>query len=110
MRSTETHGVESGVYLAQGSALRPLFGMVRKEAIGSKPVVTEEFHKLYVANRGEINFVDVVSQVPRLRLALNMRSHEPHDPGRVAKDIPILDLWGTATWRYSLVSQENCAM
>ena len=88
MRWIDARGVESDRDLVQGSALGSVFGRFCHEAIGLSPVATEEFPKVYVAHSGEINFVAVVPQVSRLRLAPSMRSHEPDDPRGVGKDVP----------------------
>ncbi len=93
-RRVEAYAIEDHPHLAQGSAFRPLFDMFRKEVLALSPVVTEEFLKFYVAYKAETNFVDVVPQASRLRLALNMRFHELHDPRGVAKDITNLGRWG----------------
>jgi predicted transport protein len=50
-------------------------------------VVSEEFLKVYVAYKAETNFVDVVPQVKRLRLSLNMPFSEIIDPKGWCKDI-----------------------
>ena len=58
------------------------------------PVITEEFLKLYVAYKAETNFVDVVPQASQLRLSLNLRFHELHDPKGLATDVTNLGRWG----------------
>ena len=93
-RRVEAYVIEDHPHLAHGSAFRPLFDMFRTEVLALSPVVTEEFLKLYVAYKAETNFVDVIPQASRLRLALNMRFHELHDPRGVAKDITNLARWG----------------
>ena len=50
--------------------------------------------KFYVAFKAETNFVDVVPQAKRLRLALNMRFSEVHDPKRLCKDVTGIGRWG----------------
>ena len=51
------------------------------------PCVSEEFLKLYVAYKSETNFVDVVPEATRLRLSLNMKFHDLHDPRGLAHDM-----------------------
>jgi len=71
-----------------------LFQALRKEVLALDPCVTEEFLKLYVAYKAETNFVDVVPQKSRLRLSLNMKFHEVHDPRGLCKDVTNLGRWG----------------
>src|SRR5215203_2343404 len=54
----------------------------------------EEFLKLYVAYKAETNFVDVVPQVKRLRLSLNMEFPDIYDPRGLSKDITDVGRWG----------------
>ena len=56
--------------------------------------VSEEFLKLYIAYKAETNFVDVIPQAARLKLTLNMKFHEIHDPRGLAEDITNLGRWG----------------
>lgn len=81
-------------HLASSSPMRSLFEELRKEILALDPCVTEEFLKLYVAYKAETNFVDVVPQYSRLRLSLNMKFHELHDPRGAAKDVSNLGRWG----------------
>ena len=93
-RRLETYTIEDHPHLAQASAVRPLFDMFRNEVIALSPVITEEFLKLYVAYKAETNFVDVVPQASQLRLSLNLRFHELHDPKGLATDVTNLGRWG----------------
>ena len=93
-RQVETYTIENHQHLAERSASRPLFEMFRREVLALSPVVTEEFLKLYVAYKAETNFVDVVPQASLLRLSLNMRFHELHDPKDLATDVTNLGHWG----------------
>ena len=58
--------------------------------------VSEEFLKLYVAYKAETNFVDIVPKKSRLRLSLNMRYHELHDPKGLARDVT--NPWSLGKW------------
>ena len=80
--------------LAPGSPMRPVFDHFRKSALALDPGISEEFLKLYVAYKAETNFVDVVPQKSRLRLSLNLRFHELHDPRSLARDVTNLGRWG----------------
>ena len=102
---SEAYTIEDHPYLAQSSAVRQLFDMFRKEVLDLSPVVTEEFLKLYVAYKAETNFVDVVPQASQLRLSLNLRFHELHDPRGLATDITNLGRWGNGDAEIKLSDQ-----
>nr|WP_223147518.1 DUF5655 domain-containing protein [Georgenia wutianyii] len=71
-----------------------LFESLRTEILALDAGITEEFLKHYVAYKAETNFVDIVPQVSRLRLSLNMPFHELHDPRGVATDVSGVGRWG----------------
>lgn len=73
---------------------RALFEKFRAEAIALDPGVSEQFLKLYVAYKVETNFVDVVPQVARLRLSLNLPFEALHDERRLAWDVTGRGHWG----------------
>lgn len=73
---------------------RQLFERFRKEVLALDPVVTEQFLKLYVAYKLETNFVDVVPQVARLRLSLNLPFERLHDERKLAWDVTSKGHWG----------------
>ena len=49
---------------------------------------------LYVAYKAETNFVDIVPQVKKLRLSLNMAFSEINDPKGLCKDVSDVGRWG----------------
>ena len=69
--------------------------------------ISEEFLKLYVTYKAEINFVDVISQVKRLRLLLNMPFHEVDDPKGICLDVTSLGHWGNGDVEVSLSSVDE---
>ena len=71
------------------------------------PCISEEVLKLYVAYKAETNFVDVVPQRSRLRLSLNLRFHELHDPRGMAKDVTNLGRWGNGDAEVALTRREE---
>ena len=81
-------------HLAPASSMWPVFEAFRKSVLSLDSCVSEEFLKLYVAYKAETNFVDVVPQQSRLRLSLNLRFHELHDPRGLARDVTNLGRWG----------------
>jgi uncharacterized protein with ParB-like and HNH nuclease domain/predicted transport protein len=87
--------------------IRELFEALRKEVLALDPCVTEEFRKLYVAYKAETNFVDVVPQAKRLRLALNMPFHEINDPRKICKDVTGLGRWGNGDVEVGLASTND---
>jgi predicted transport protein len=51
--------------------------------------------------------VDVVAQVKRLRLTLNMDFHELHDPQGLARDVTSLGRWGNGNVEVALDSTDD---
>ena len=88
-------------------AIRDLFEAFRKEVCALDPCVTEEILKLYVAYKAETNFVDVVPQVKRLRLSLNMPFPEVQDPKGLCKDVSNVGRWGNGDVEVSLSSLDE---
>jgi predicted transport protein len=87
--------------------LREVFESFRKEVLALDPCVSETFLKLYVAYKAETNFVDVVPQVQRLRLSLNMPFAEITDPRGLCKDVTGLGRWGNGDVEVGLKSLEE---
>lgn len=81
-------------HLAEDCPMRPVFDALRKEVLALDRCVTEEFLKLYVAYKAETNFVDVVPQRRKLRVTINLRFHDLHDPRKLAKDVTHIGRWG----------------
>jgi uncharacterized protein with ParB-like and HNH nuclease domain/predicted transport protein len=90
-----TYTIEDHGHLSASGPMRSVFEAFRKEVLALDPeVVTEEFLKLYVAYKAETNFVDVVPQASRLRLALNMDFPEVYDPEGICIDVTNKGRWG----------------
>ena len=79
----------------------------REMVLALDPCVSEEFLKLYVAYKAETNFVDVVPQAKRLRLALNMRFTDVNDPKGLCKDVTGVGRWGNGDVEVSLAKLED---
>ena len=94
-------------YLAPSSSMRPVFDHFRKSVLALDPGINEEFLKLYVAYKAETNFVDVVPKKSRLRLLLNLRFHELHDPRGLARDVTNLGRWGNGDAEVELSKLEG---
>ena len=94
-------------HLLEGSPMRPLFEIFRKEVVALDPVVSEEILKLYVAYKAETNFVDVIPQRGRLLLSLNLPFHELNDPKSLARDVTNLGRWGNGDAEVGLETQDE---
>jgi uncharacterized protein with ParB-like and HNH nuclease domain/predicted transport protein len=101
-----SYTIDDHPYL-QAGLVRELFEVFRKEVLALDPCVTEEFLKLYVAFKAETNFVDVVPQARRLRLALNMAFPDISDPKGLCRDISGLGRWGNGDVEVGLSSIEE---
>lgn len=98
--------IEDHPHLLTGP-LREVFEAFRKQVIGLDPCVNEEFLKLYVAYKAETNFVDVVPQVKRLRLTLNLPFPEINDPKGICRDVTGLGRWGNGDVEVGLASLDE---
>ena len=104
---TEGYTIDDHPQLSIGSPMRDVFDILRRDVLALDPCVSEEFLKLYVAYKAETNFVDVVPQMSRLRLSLNMQFHELHDPRVLAKDVTNLGRWGNGDVEVGLRKPED---
>ena len=93
-RGKKSYTIMDHPQLDEGSTPHQLFEGFRKEVLAIDQCVSEEFLKLYIAYKAETNFVDVIPQAARLKLTLNMKFHEIHDPRGLAEDITNLGRWG----------------
>lgn len=71
-----------------------LYEQLDKRIINISPDVKREFKKLYIAYKVDTNFVDIVIQKSRLRLAINMKFNEVYDPKGLCKDVANVGRWG----------------
>lgn len=71
-----------------------LYEQLDKRIINISPDVKREFKKLYIAYKVDTNFVDIVIQKSRLRLAINMKFNEVYDPKGLCKDVTDVGRWG----------------
>ena len=100
------YSINDHAHLRSGP-MRELFDAFRKEVLALDPCVTEEFLKLYVAYKAETNFVDVVPQVKRLRLSLNLAFNEINDPKGKCKDVTGLGRWGNGDVEVGLATLDE---
>jgi uncharacterized protein with ParB-like and HNH nuclease domain/predicted transport protein len=80
-------------YIAVG-ATKVLYQKFRTQVLALDENVKEEFLKLYVAFKLDTNFVDVVPQASGLRLSLNCKFADLHDPKGLCRDITNVGRWG----------------
>ena len=106
-KGRKAYTIKDHTQLDEGSLMRQIFELFRKEVLALDPCVSEEFLKLYIAYKAETNFVDVVPQTKRLRLSLNMLFHELQDPRGLAKDVTNLGRWGNGDVEVALNSPEE---
>ncbi len=92
-RSNEAHTIHTHPNLVSGP-MAEVFSALRRELLVLDPAVSETFLKSYVAYKAETNFVDIVPQVKRLWLSLNIDFYELHDPKRLCRDVSGLTRWG----------------
>ncbi|MDU4558772.1 MAG: DUF262 and DUF1524 domain-containing protein [Negativicoccus succinicivorans] len=71
-----------------------LFDMIDRRICNLSPDVKREFKKLYIAYKLDTNFVDIVVQKQRLRISLNMKFSEVHDPKGLCRDVTDIGKWG----------------
>ena len=93
-------------HLAAGP-MHEVFEAFRKQVLDLDPCVSEEFLKLYVAYKAETNFVDVIPQMKRLRLTLNMPFPEVSDPKALCRDVSDLGRWGNGDVQVDLKSVDD---
>ena len=106
-KPTKTYTIEDHSHLAEGSSTRTLFDEFRREVLSIDPCVSEDVLRHYVAYKSETNFVDGVPQAWRMRLFLNMRYHELHDPKGLAHDVSNIGHWGNGDVEVSLSSRDE---
>lgn len=108
--ATYSQKTEAGEYslhdhpTLQNEPLRQLFEAFRAAVMAIDPCVNETILKVYIAYKAETNFVDVVPQVNRLRLSLNMRFHDIDDPRGLCRDVTNLGRRGNGDVEVGLTS------
>jgi uncharacterized protein with ParB-like and HNH nuclease domain/predicted transport protein len=90
-------------------ARRELFERLSTETLALDPAVTRHFLKLYVAFKAETNFLDVVSQVARMRLSLVIPIEQLHDERGLAYDVSAKGHWGNGTTEATLDEESDFA-
>ena len=91
------------------SVRRALFERLSREVLAFDPAVTREFLKLYVAFKAETNFVDVIPQIARMRLSLNLPFEALHDERGLAVDVTNKGRWGNGPTEVTLNEESDFA-
>jgi uncharacterized protein with ParB-like and HNH nuclease domain/predicted transport protein len=86
---------------------RMLFEKLNTRILNLGTCVKREFKKFYIAYKIDTNFVDVVIQNSRLRLAVNMKFADVIDPKGMCKDITGVGRWGNGDVEVGLDSLEG---
>lgn len=86
---------------------RILFEKLNKRILNLSTYVKREFKKLYIAYKVDTNFVDVVIQSSRLRLAVNMKFANVIDPKGLCKDTTGIGRWGNGDVEIGFSSLEQ---
>lgn len=73
---------------------KTLFEVLDKRIMNLSSDVKREYKKQYIAYKLDTNFVDIVIQKQRLRIAVNMKYSQVYDPKGLCKDITNLGRWG----------------
>lgn len=84
-----------------------LFEQLREHILQLDSSVREEYKKLYIAYKTDTNFVDIVPQAKQLRLSLNMKFSEIHDPKKLCRDISGIGRWGNGDVEVGLASPDR---
>ena len=86
---------------------RMLFEKLNTRILNLGTFVKREFKKLYIAYKADTNFVDVVVQNSRLRLAVNMKFADVVDPKGICKDVTDVGRWGNGDVEVALDSLDE---
>lgn len=84
-----------------------LFNELRKRICNLDSSVREEFKKLYVAYKVNVNFVDIVPKKNSLCLSINIPYAELHDPKNLCTDVSDVGRWGNGDVETHISSQEE---
>ncbi len=89
-----------------------LYELLRGKILGLSTSVREELKKYYIAYKLKTNFVDIVPQMSRLRISLNIKYDEINDPEEKCSDVTDLGHWGNGDVEFGLLdlSQIDYAM
>lgn len=73
---------------------RSLYHLLDNNILSLSSDIRKEYKKLYIAYKLETNFVDIIPQQKGLRISLNMKFNDVHDPKHICRDITNIGRWG----------------
>jgi uncharacterized protein with ParB-like and HNH nuclease domain len=88
-----SYSIEDHPFISKGAS-KELYQKLKAQVLSLDENIKEDFLKLYVAFKLDTNFVDVVPQASGLRLSLNCKFSDIHDPKGLCKDVTNLGRWG----------------
>lgn len=83
-----------GQYDFSNGMVEILYHKLHEAILQVEPKAKVEYKKLYIAYKLKTNFVDIVVQKSRLRLAINLDFDEVYDPSGICRDVTDLGRWG----------------
>ena len=83
-----------GQYDFSNGMVEILYHKLHEAILQVEPKAKVEYKKLYIAYKLKTNFVDIVVQKSRLRLAINLGFDEVYDPSGICRDVTDLGRWG----------------
>jgi uncharacterized protein with ParB-like and HNH nuclease domain/predicted transport protein len=86
---------------------RMLYDRLLEAVMEVEPNTRVEYKKLYIAHKLHTNFLDVVVQNKRLRLAVNLDFEDVFDPKSICRDVSGLGRWGNGDVEIAYESPEQ---
>ena len=83
-----------GQYDFSNGMVEILYHKLHEAILQVEPKAKVEYKKLYIAYKLKTNFVDIIVQKSRLRLAINLDFDEVYDPSGICRDVTDLGRWG----------------
>ena len=87
-------GYDLSQYDFSNGLVEILYQKLHETILQVEPKAKVEYKKLYIAYKLKTNFVDIVVQKSRLRLAINLDFDEVYDPSGICRDVTDLGRWG----------------
>lgn len=91
---TVQKGYDLSQYDFSNGLVEILYQKLHEAILHVEPKAKVEYKKLYIAYKLKTNFVDIVVQKSRLRLAINLDFDEVYDPSGICRDVTDLGRWG----------------
>lgn len=86
---------------------RTLYDHLLESIMEVEPATRVEYKKLYIAHKLRTNFMDVIVQSSRLRIAVNLEFDEVYDPKGICRDVTGLGRWGNGDVEIAYESPEQ---